>query len=166
MIAGRIGIGGLLLTAAVACAACSDATGTINGGTLRWHPGSGPTGDASPGMCSAGSTWSDLYQNYFGPQGKANCAGTGVCHGSASQAGSMASGYVCGPDKAGCYMGITSSTADLVPSGRSFSQTLLYVTLRKSDGSGTMPKQPADIVFSDSDLACLGDWYNGGTPNN
>ncbi len=123
-----------------------------------------PSGDAG-----SGTTWSDLHRDYFGPTGKASCAGTGQCHGDGAQPGAQASGYVCGPTAAACYAGITSQSANLLTVGDTTDDpttTLLYATLRKCSGGGTMPLSPANLQFTSADMARIAAWIKSGAPDN
>jgi hypothetical protein len=104
----------LLITIALAsfAAASCDASGHVNGGDPLFDasvPASGEGGvDPDQGL-GTGTTFTDLYDDFFGPmskafpnaQGQAGCAGIGACHGDPTQPGAIASGgYVCpAPDK-------------------------------------------------------------------
>jgi hypothetical protein len=44
-------------------------------------------------------------------------------------------------------------------------QTSLYIVLRKSDGTGIMPKRPETVVFSPDDMARIATWLRRGAPN-
>lgn len=148
--------------AALACA-CSDAK--VNGGDARFDAAA-PTGPAGPGV-SGGSTWAELYRDYFGPTGRASCAGDGACHGSSDQPGAQASGYVCAGGQDGCYSGITNPKTRLVVPGDTTTppeKTGLHIILRKSDGTGIMPKRP-EFVFADADMRRIDAWIASGAPN-
>jgi hypothetical protein len=81
--------------------ACSDATGQLKGGQSIVIDSCPP---------DAGHTWSDLYQCYFGPSGRAACAGMSDCHTSASKVvGSGGLFFVCGLTKDTCWQGFTST---------------------------------------------------------
>jgi len=63
-------------------------------------------------------------------------------------------------------------TAGIVPKGGTpdgspvtAKQTVLYGTLRKSDGSGLMPLN-STYVFQPADLARIADWIEHGAQNN
>src|SRR5580658_5585750 len=93
-----------------------------------------------------GSTWTELYADYFGGHGRASCAGNGMCHGSVSQLGYMYEGYLCPPDDAtACYMGMKND-GFLLPGP--FNMTLLYYGLRSVEFAGAMPKAPEVYQFS------------------
>jgi hypothetical protein len=152
--------------------ACT-ATPTEEGGTARFDAAPETVSDDA-GACSsnpdAGSadTWASLYEDYFGPNGKASCAGTGACHGDTSQAGYQGSGYVCPGTAAECYAGITATSAGLVSPGVHVSDpttTTLYATLRKCAGGGVMPKEPATVYFTAGDMARIGSWLQAGAPD-
>ena len=128
--------------------ACTAATGHVTGGDPRYEAGSSAC-VAAPGTAGP-HTWTDLYNNYFGPMGKANCGNTNgnpACHVPQSQwpMGNMPSsvaisGFVCDGTKDGCYMGITtifqgsSPIAVTVPPGGASDATTtqLYYWLRKT----------------------------------
>jgi hypothetical protein len=116
------------------------------------------------GGAHSGSRWQDLYACYFGPTGIANCALNGSCH----VAGPNAAGtWVCGPSSDSCYQGLISSP--VVPEGGTMAamMTLLYTSLRTSDGfGGTMPLDPADVSFTPDDMSRIATWIQSGAHNN
>lgn len=116
----------------------------------------------------AGTTWVDLHRDFFGPTGRASCAGDGACHGAANQPGAKATGYVCAGGRDECYAGIVNERTKLVipgdtttPANKSF----LHLVLRKSDGTGLMPKRPPEFVFTVGDMARIDAWIQRGAPN-
>lgn len=135
--------------------ACSDATGQARGGQQLLQVESG-------GACSDPSQhrWQDLYACYFGPAAKASCTAQNSCHGAADQPGAQASGFTCAATRDSCWRGIT---AKIVPPGAAQDPTssALYLALRKSDGTGTMPKGSA-FVFQPSDLDRIAAWIKDG----
>ncbi len=114
-----------------------------------------------------GSRWQDLYACYFGPSGVAGCGTMADCHGSASDDGALSSGgFVCSPtDVTACWQ---SAIASIVPEGGAPdpTSTLLYVSLRKSDGTGSMPLVPMSLVFQTGDMARIAAWVTSGAANN
>jgi hypothetical protein len=93
------------LLAAMALVGC-DASGSTQGGTLLAETGSCSAGNLSP-------TWTNLYECYFGPSGKASCAGQGICHvtPNVTNASSLdlATGstyWVCGGTRESCWQGV------------------------------------------------------------
>jgi hypothetical protein len=161
----------LALLALLPVTACISASPNETGGALRFDtsPLVGDSG-ASCGSATAdagdGHAFSDLYRDYFGPTGAASCAGTGVCHGAASQPGAQASGYVCAPDANGCYQGMVSAQLiDPTHTSTPPEDTFLWGTIRKCTGGGAMPKQPASYMFSAASLARIHDWLAAGAPN-
>ena len=175
------------LTAGAATTACG-ASGEVEGGepfdgggTTLTPPATGDDGGpvvkvqkgcAGPDA-STGSTYTELYQDYFGPSGGANCSGTvGACHGEPSGAGALGSGgFVCGTSQASCLTGMNVTTADLLsPSDTSHpASSGLEVALRKAEANGTtnnMPLVPVSCVFSDDDIARISAWIAAGAPNN
>jgi hypothetical protein len=112
-----------------------------------------------------GSTFTDLYRDFFGPTGLASCSSRSICH-VPGGTGAMTSNYVCDPDKDGCWMGMTSS---IVPGGGSLDpeHTTLYMALRKAPplaGSGPMPRNSA-FAFCPGDLDRIRAWIAAGAPN-
>jgi len=152
--------------------ACS-ASPNEDGGNARFDASPAATGDGgacddTTGDAGSGTAWSELYRDYFGPTGKASCAGTGQCHGSTSQSGYAASGYVCPGTSTACYTGITSQSANLVTVGDTTDDpttTVLYSVLRKCSGGGSMPQQPASLMFTSADMARVAAWIKAGAPN-
>jgi hypothetical protein len=157
--------------------ACSSASPDEQGGTPRFDAAPEPVsvnddgGDACGNTsfdANAGTGWSDLYRDYFGPTSAASCAGSaGQCHGDSSSLGGGV--WVCGTTVSSCYTGITSPAADLVTVGDtkdSPTTTTLYQALRKACGGGVMPQQPTTYFFSASDMARITDWIGAGAQNN
>ncbi len=150
------------------CLAACSASPNEQGGTPRFDaspPSPATSGDGGCGADSldGGTTWGDLYADFFGPSGAASCAGTpGGCHGDSSSAG--AGTWVCGATQNTCYTGLTS--AGLVSPTSDPTSTLLYSALRKQCGGGlnAMPQSPP-FVFTPSDMARIEAWISAGTPN-
>lgn len=168
--------GAKLMVALIGAAACS----TTAGEDRREGSSSAPTmqvgTDLSDGGSDkraeegAGSTWSDVYRDLFGPTAPASCAGAGMCHGSAEESGASAShGYVCAT-KDGCRASILSSETGLVQPGDAVSperSTLVQVLRRRStNGSivGSMPKR-SSFVFSDAAMNRITTWIRNGAPD-
>jgi hypothetical protein len=143
---------------------------TTDGG-FYWDAGA--SGDAAPFpvfSLDAGTTWSSLYRDYFGPSGVASCAGNGACHGGTSQPGYQTSGFLCpaGDASQGCYASMTSvgdGGADLVEPGVSFASDELSQVLCQSDGTGIMPLY-CTYYFTTVDIERIGDWVNAGAKDN
>lgn len=175
----------LSTAAALALAACTDATGGVQGG----EPLAVDPCQVSLKQSGAGHRWQDLYACYFGPTGKASCAAQGVCHGAPDQAGAQFSTFVCGPSKDACWQGMTSSIVP--PKGATDgTKTALYFSLRRQDGTATpatdnMPCNPvtmpaadggsnvtcslsagANYVFTSDDLARIVAWIQEGAQDN
>jgi hypothetical protein len=122
----------------------------------------------------AGSTWTDLYRDYFGNPKSAACAGSpGMCHGSTDSDGYASSGYLCpANNKDGCYKGITLSfdaggfgLVDPGPGG-TYANSGLSNELRLSDGGGGfMPEYPP-YAFTPVDIDRISAWIEAGAPNN
>jgi hypothetical protein len=127
----------------------------------------------SSGMCATepeagtGSTWTELYADYFGGHGRAACAGNGGCHGSGSQPGGAITGYVCPPDgdagKDSCYTTLTSYLQ-----GNGGLPSFVTGVLRSVACPGcAMPLVPTQIyTFSQTDVDRISAWIDAGAPNN
>jgi hypothetical protein len=95
----------LWLLAAMALAGC-DASGSTEGGTLLEETGSCSAPNLSP-------TWTNLYECYFGPSGKASCGGQGFCHVTPNVPNAATMGdltgsiwWVCGATRESCWQGL------------------------------------------------------------
>jgi hypothetical protein len=128
-------------------------------------PVSSPCDDA--GRPDGGSTWTDLYRDYFGPTGLASCTALSNCHGASTQTGATNSGFVCGNTKDECFLGITAPLS-IVPEGGTATpeQTTLYIALRKAppNRGGAMPRNSA-FAFCPSDLMRIEGWIAAGAAN-
>jgi hypothetical protein len=136
------------------------APATDGGTTVTMAPSCAPDG---------GATWSDLYRDCFGPD-HASC-GQPACHGSASDPGSMSSGFVCGATQATCFNGITAM-GSIVPAGGTPGSTSeamttsLYENIRKAPPNvgGDMPKM-STFAFTQADLDRISTWIADGAQN-
>lgn len=153
-----------ITTGTLTCS-CSAST-SIQGGEARFDAAP-PLAPTDGGDHGSGDTWVDLYRDFFGPSGRASCAGDGRCHGALDQPGAKASGYVCASGRDECYAGIVNGKTKLVVVGNTTTpakDTLLHQILRKSDGKGIMPKRP-EFVFTDADMARIDAWIRRGAPD-
>jgi hypothetical protein len=170
---------GAIAVCAIALGACADASGAIIGGEVvdPSDPitpvviGDGGALDAFVDLCAdagdrgSGSTYTDLYRDFFGPTGLASCTARSICH-VPNGTGALTSGFTCAPDRNACF---SSMTTVLVPPGSSASpeHAELYRILRKAPptpGSGPMPRNSA-FAFCPDDLARIEAWIAAGTPN-
>jgi hypothetical protein len=143
---------------------------SLDGG-LEGAPDSGPgfldaSSDCRPDGGHGGHRWQDLYACYFGGTGVASCGSIAMCHGTATDNGTATTGFLCSPtDSTGCWQ---STVAVLLPEGGTPdpTTTLLYTTLRKTDGTGSMPLLPSTLVFQTGDIARIVAWIDAGAPNN
>jgi len=135
--------------------------------------GSADAADAAPVpvfTLDAGTTWTALYRDYFGPTGVASCAGDGACHGDTSQPGYLVSRYLCptGNEPAKCYAGMTSTGdggANLIVPDASFSDDLISQILCQDDGTGIMPLY-CSYYFTTVDMQRIADWVAAGAKDN
>jgi hypothetical protein len=145
-----------------ACGAGADPSGSpveseVDAGTSDYCADAGDRGD--------GSTFSDLYRDFFGPTGRASCSANTICHVPGGTGAQTSGGYMCVPDQASCWSSMTST---IVPDGGSASpeQTTLYKVLRKAPptpGSGPMPRN-SSFAFCPADLKRITDWIASGAP--
>ncbi len=178
----------LVLAASVAELSACDATGEVEGGepfdggvtttTTTTTGGEGGTTTKASNSCAGadagtGSTFTDLYRDYFGPTGGASCSGSvGNCHGESTGVGALSSGgFVCGASQSDCYTGMHITTADLLSASDTATpaNSGLVMALRKETPAGTnnMPfDPPSTCVFTDDDIGRITAWVGAGAPNN
>jgi hypothetical protein len=118
---------------------------------------------AEAGYRGDGSTFADLYRDFFGPEGGASCSARSICHVPNGTGMQASGGYQCAPDEPTCWATMTST---IVPEGGSATpeQTTLYLALRKAppqSGSGPMPRNSA-FAFCPDDLARIRSWISSG----
>lgn len=166
----------------VAAAACSNATDDVVGGEPLPVIASMAQCSATGAACS---TWTYLYNCYFGPTGAAGCSAQGVCHASTGGLGYLSSGFLCGPTADTCWKGMTGVT---VPTGNPIlvrtssggaTNAYLLATLHKStvpnpppgvtEAADNMPLMNVDTqapaaTFMPSDLECIAGWTKAGAP--
>ena len=158
--------GWLVVASAIALGGCS-ASGTTSGGDPRFDPAE-PIVESSEEDAGSGTRFTDLYRDFFGPTGKASCAGNGQCHGAAEQPGAASSSFVCA-DQAGCYTSMTGASNLVRTSDASDpANSVLIGILRHRDSTqkviGYMPKSPA-YEFSATSITRISDWIAAGAPN-
>ncbi len=159
------------LIAALGCSATSTSGGEPRFDAAPPPPPSPAALDASTNSnadVDAGTTWADLHRDFFGATGRASCAGDGACHGAANQPGAKATGYVCAGGRDECYAGIVNERTKLVVPGDTTTpanKSFLHLVLRKSDGTGLMPKRPPEFFFTVGDMARIDAWIQRGAPN-
>lgn len=122
---------------------------------------------ADAGDRGDGSTFTDLYRDFFGPTGVASCSRRSLCHVPGGKGALNSGGYVCVPDQSTCWAAMTGS---IVPDGGSPTpeQTTMYKALRKAPptgGSGPMPFQ-SSFAFCPNDLQRISAWISAGAANN
>lgn len=165
---------------AAAVGACATATGEVSGGESRFDAAppvttAEPTAEAGAtcvGQDGTGTeaTWSAIYAEFFAPSAPASCAGDGKCHGSAAESGAKGSGgFIC-PDKDTCRTSMLGAP-ELV-AAKDFTapeKSYLVLTLRRcragTTQGGSMPKRPANYVFSLKAIDRIQTWIKNGAPN-
>jgi hypothetical protein len=172
----------LLLASVLASVACTGGEAAVPslgpGSVVPAAPDGGSSDDAGdagttgPGPCDDagdrgdGSTFSDLYRDFFGPTGLASCGARSICHVPGGTGAQTSGGYVCAPDQATCWATMTRS---IVPDGGTSAAegTTLYMALRKAPptpGSGPMPRNSA-FAFCPNDLERIKTWIASGATN-
>jgi hypothetical protein len=158
------------LLASLACSAGEPAAPNV--GSVVIAPPAPDAGTLGPSPCEDagdrgdGSTFSDLYRDFFGPTGLASCSARSICHVPGGTGAQTSGGYICAPDQAECWASMTSS---IVPDGGTPvpEGTTLYKALRKAPptpGSGPMPRNSA-FGFCPDDLARIKTWIASGARN-
>jgi hypothetical protein len=113
----------------------------------------------------AGTTWSSLYRDYFGPGGTASCSGGSNCHGSEAGAGFMSSGFLCphGDAAAACWAGMThdGDGGPNIVGDVSFNDGGLGTILCQNYCLGQMPNG-CTYYFTPNDMARIAAWVSGG----
>jgi hypothetical protein len=170
----------LALASFLAAAGCSagEPAAPVVEGIVRSDSGAGVTADAAAGAseyvavvdpCAdaggrgEGSTFADLYRDFFGPTGLASCSARSICHVPGGTGAQTSGGYECAPDEPSCWASMTST---IVPEGGSATpdQTTLYLVLRKAPptaGTGPMPRN-SGFAFCPDDLARIETWIEAG----
>jgi hypothetical protein len=151
---------------------CDGATGSVKGGEPVLCPPS-----------NAGSTWTDLYADYFGPCGRAGCSGQSECHLDASSAGVPLSGFVCGATQQSCWEGVALGIPPdaggvfppIVTGGELLSalhksqptgQDLDDMPCGEAAISAACPPASSPYAFTPSDLARISSWIQQGAQDN
>lgn len=155
-------------------AACASAGGTVKGGEPAFDAAA-PEVTAATGCiigadAGSGTTWTDLYRDFFGPNGAGSCVGNGTCHGDPSKPGSSASKFVC-EDKDACRASMVSEESGLVILPRDAADphnSGLVQELRRKNADGTvsglMPKRP-NCAFDTDAIARIETWIKNNAPN-
>lgn len=159
----RIHAAVLIALATTTAIACATATGTTTGGDARFDATAPLSCSGDNAVLGTGHTWAELYADYFGSTSHGACAGTGACHGDATQSGAQNSNFVCPlNDKDDCYTSMVSASAALIQTSNPANSPLITQVLRHSDGSvGNMPLTPP-CSFSSTDLQRITDWITAG----
>lgn len=121
------------------------------------------------------ATWTGLYDDFFGPAGKASCGKSG-CHSKDGDDGETATkaagkpGFVCRPDKNDCYARMVGAGLAItsVPAGATGESAILHVSLRhtRSDckARGNMPLDKS-YTFTAADMKRVRLWLEAGAKN-
>jgi len=164
----------LLAGMASVLVACTDATGSVQGGDPVFG-----------GQGGGGTTWTSLYASFFGPSGTASCSAQASCHGTVDGSGAQTSGFVCGASKDECWRGMTQGIPPdaggifkaIVPAdaAQDPTQTQLWQGLHKQEASGlnNMPcgdpscrAATSTYTFTSDDLARISTWIQQGAQDN
>lgn len=158
----------VLASAALVLAACAEASGEVRGGELAFDPT--PPAFVEPNACpvedeadaGTGTTWTDLYRDYFGPTGRAKCADPS-CHGGEGTPASSI-GFRCF-DQSGCRASLVDRWIVLPADAAEPEKSAFYRVLRRcneqNETVGTMPQRPT-YYFSGASLARISTWMQGG----
>jgi hypothetical protein len=123
------------------------------GSTSASATASESTGVGAPG------TWSELYSNYFGKGGAADCSASADCHIDSKK------GFKCGGDKATCYAGMIAS-GNVVVGPNAASSPLLDPAQSPLCGIGTGNMPPdCKYSFSAAAVADIKQWLMAGGGN-
>jgi len=137
--------------------ACTDATGVVQGGQALISCG----GDAAAG--AEPTTFTALYQDFFGPCGQTSCSALSTCHGSANMVGANISGFVCGSTKEQCWEGMTMGIppdaggvfpAIITPGLTDPTTTIFYKSLREAPPSPNNPLCSSKTATSSCNMPC------------
>ncbi len=163
----RIAIATSSLLVLVTLAACAAEDGGVQGPKAKPDT---PGVVASQADAGGGTTWTDLYRDFFGPTAPASCAGSGgACHGAPGQSGARVSGYVCAT-RDGCRASMLSADTGLVQESDFAApeeSTLVTVLRRRSatgELEGTMPKGSSYELSHDA-IARIEAWIRSGAPD-
>jgi hypothetical protein len=121
---------------------------------------SGSTSTASSSSSSGGTvTWTELYNDIFGPTGTSNCSRSSSCHVQSRV------GFQCGTTSTTCYDGLMS--AGLVTPGASASSSALVTPVQSplcGSLGGNMPLVGSCVT--PAQLAQIQAWLASGAPDN
>ena len=116
--------------------------------------------DAGGDAGATSSTFSDVYDNWLGPNTPGHCSDT-YCHNLSTSKGSKASGFVCGSTKADCFAGLV--TAGLVNTATPASSVLGTPSSTPLSWYGQGGLMPADGAMTNAaGAAAVTAWINAG----
>jgi hypothetical protein len=165
--------------------ACTDADGELRGGLWRDFDAATPeplvVPITEPTFADAGAeSWRGLYRDFFGKRAKSSCAGTGLCHGSPTQAGAKQSNFVCA-DVDGCFASMRGSShpeprvlmgplvadsAKAAPESANLFKAIRYLTPEGVQVPNlNMPLSPSDFYFKNGDIQRMQAWIRNGAQN-
>ncbi len=122
--------------------------------------GSDASTDAGP---SPAGTFTDVYENWIGPEAKGNCSNT-YCHNLATSKGAKASGFVCGSSQADCYAGLVEAgLIDTSDPGSSLLGNPSASPLGWFGSGGPMPE--GDNAANPAGAAAITAWIKAGAKN-
>jgi hypothetical protein len=118
--------------------------------------GSGYNGTPGP------STWTGLYNDYFGPSAEASCTGA-ACHASADEPGPTTSNFLCS-DKETCYKSMTGNSNLVGPQDTANPSGALLLRAVRTAAGGRMPSS-SSFVFVTEDTTRIEAWIAAGAKN-
>jgi hypothetical protein len=134
--------------------ACDSATGEVQGGECIFECDAGT---------STASTWTSLYDDYFGPSVSSSCTAQTSCHGTAGESGALISGFVCGGSKQACWEGMTAGIAPdaggflppiVTPGVADPTKTVLYQSLHQASPSADNAFCAKSTTLTDCNMPC------------
>jgi hypothetical protein len=105
------------------------------------------------------ATWTEVYDQLFGPNGTGHCSTGGGCH------QSRKSGFACGSSSSSCYSGFVSA-GWIDPGANASSSPIVDPSQSPLCGSlgGNMP--PHSSCYASSEIQLLQQWLDSGAPEN
>lgn len=157
-------------------AACAEAGGDTKGGDLTdagkqaVTPGEFTAVFDAGTQCGEGTTWSSLYRDIFGVEGKpGSCRFASNCHGSPEAAGATSGAGIKCFDEKTCRASMIEKGLVSPSNAKNPARAVLFTTIRNRDPvdgatRGFMPKSPGDYFFPEACLDRMKGWIANGVP--